>query len=282
MTEVDAVVVGGGPAGLAAALWLARYRRSVVLFDAGDHRSDKVERSHGYLGRDPQRPADLLARGREELLAYPHVAVRDERVETVSGRFQVADVTARRLVLACGVRDVLPEVDGIDEHYGSSVFHCPSCDGYEARDRDVVVLGWSAHVSGFATTLLNWARSVTVVTNGHRFDGEPPDEVRLVEADAVQLLGGRGDLQGLVLDTGEELKTSHVFFSVAHNPRNRLARSLGCAVDDDGYVVVDECGRTSVDGVFAAGDLVPGLQLVQSAAAQGTAAGVAAAQSLLD
>ena len=102
----------------------------------------------------------------------------------------------------------------------------------------------------------------------------------MIEADAVRFHGTRGDLQGLELDTGEELKTSHVFFSVAHDPRNRLAQELGCEVDDDGYVRVSECGATSVENVYAAGDLVPGLQLVQVAAATGTVAGVAAAQSL--
>ncbi|MCU1601661.1 MAG: NAD(P)/FAD-dependent oxidoreductase [Frankiales bacterium] len=284
MRRVDAAVVGGGPAGLAAALWLARYRRSVVVLDGGDHRSDAVEQSHGYLGRDPQRPAELLARGREELLAYPHAGVEDVRVDAITrvgDGFELCGLHARRLLLACGVRDVLPDVAGIEEHYGRSVFHCPSCDGYEARDRDILVLGWDPHVAGFAATLLTWARSVTVVTNGHAFRGDQVEPgIRVLEADAVRFLGERGDLRGVELDTGEEVKTTHVFFSVAHAPRNRLAESLGCETDADGYVVVDDCGRTSVENVYAAGDLVPGLQLVQVAAATGTVAGVAAATSL--
>lgn len=281
---VDAAVVGGGPAGLAAALWLARYRRSVVVLDGGDHRSDPVERSHGYLGRDPQRPADLLTRGQEELLAYPEASVMDrhvDSVEVVAGGFALAGLTARRLVLACGVRDALPQVEGIEDHYGSSVFHCPSCDGYEARDQDVVVLGWAPHVAGFAASLLTWARSVTVVTDGHPFEPAGVAEgIRVLEDEALCFLGSRGDLKGIELASGQVVPTTHAFFSVAHAPRNRLATALGCSTDDDGYVVVDECGRTSVEHVYAAGDLVPGLQLVQVAAAKGTAAGVAAAASL--
>lgn len=293
--EVDAVVVGGGPAGLAAALWLGRYRRSVVVVDSQEYRSAAVLDSHGYLGRDPQTPVELLARGREELLAYPTASIRQQRVEQITrradGLFAVAcadgqHLLAHRLVLATGVRDVFPQIRGFDEHYGASVFHCPACDGYEARDRDVVAIGWSAHLVGFATTLLNWARSVTVITNGHRFDGDEACRVtladhaiELVEQDVVELVGERGALEELVLQSGRRLPTSLVFFSLAHVPQVDLATSLGCALDDDGYVAVDEQGETSVEGVYAAGDLTPGLQLVQVAAASGTVAGVAAAQS---
>ena len=295
-SEVDAVVVGGGPAGLAATSWLGRYRRSVVLVDSEQYRSGMVLRSHGYLGRDPQAPVELIARGREEVSAYPTVQIRPGRVERVArrddGLFEVDSETAggllcHRLVLACGVEDTYPEVGGFHEHYGASVFHCPACDGYEARDRDVVALGWDPHLVGFSGTLLNWARSVTVVTNGQRFRGDDACRVaigeqgnELVEEDAVRFLGERGDLRGLELASGRVLPTSLVFFSVAHVPHTDLPRSLGCALDDEGYVLVDDEGQTSVEGVYAAGDLTPGLQLVQTAAASGAVAGVGAAQSM--
>ena len=292
MTEVDVVVVGGGAAGLAAASWLGRYRRSVVVLDSQEYRAGAVERSHGYLGRDPQKPLDLIARGREEVLAYPTAEIRlGHRVERVTrradGLFDVdGDLLAHRLVLACGVKDALPAVDGFAEHYGASVFHCPACDGYEARDRDVVALGWDPQLVGFSATLLNWARSVTVVTNGVRFQGDDAcrvtladNGVPLVEQDARRFVGDRGALEGVELGDGRVLPASLVFFSVAHQPRTELAESLGCRLDDEGYVVVDSEGRTTCDGVYAAGDLVPGLQLVQAAAATGAVAGVGAAQS---
>jgi thioredoxin reductase len=292
--EVDVVVVGGGPSGLAAASWIARYRRSVVVVDSGDYRSRMVERSHGYLGRDPQTPLDLIARGREEVLAYPTAQVRSGRVETVSkrddGLFEVgcdaSSLLAHRVVLACGVKDALPEVEGMEEHYGASVFHCPSCDGYEARDRDIVALGWDPQLVGFSATLKNWARSVTVVTDGRRFQGDEScrvqmaeNEVDLVEEHALAFTGARGHLEGVQLSSGRLLPASLVFFSVAHRPRVSLATALGCELDDEGHVAVDDEGATSVEGVYAAGDLVPGLQLVQVAAAKGAVAGVAVAQS---
>ena len=292
--EVDAVVVGGGPAGLAAALWLGRYRRSVVVVDSQDYRSGRVEHSHGYLGRDPQTPVELLARGRSELLAYPTADVVPSYVESVvrreDGLFEVTlrdgSLFAHRVVLATGVRDVFPEVAGFDEHYGASVFHCPACDGYEARDRDVVAIGWDVRLVGFAATLLNWASSVTVVTDGRRFEGDEAcrttmaeHEIELVEQGVAELIGTRGRLEHVQLTDGRRLPASMVFFSLDHVPQVGLAETLGCALDDEGYVLVDEKGETSVPGVYAAGDLTPGLQLVQVAAASGVVAGVGAAQS---
>ena len=289
--EVDVVVVGGGAAGLGAASWIGRYRRSVVVVDSQDYRNKQVERSHGYLGRDPQRPTDLLERGRKEVLAYPTAQIRGGEVKRVvqreDGLFEVGDdLLAHRIVLACGVKDAFPDVEGFFDHYGASVFHCPACDGYEARDRHVVALGWDPHLVGFASSLKNWASSVTVVTNGVRFRGDDSCRVQLgdydiplLERNAVRLVGERGDLRGVELEDGELLDASLVMFSVAHQPRTELAESLGCALDDEGYVAVDEQGETSVPGVYAAGDLTPGLQLTLVAAASGVVAGVACAQS---
>lgn len=292
--EVDVVVVGGGPAGLAAASWIGRYRRSVVVVDSRDYRSGMVERSHGYLGRDPQTPVELIERGREEVLAYPTAQIRTGRVCSATrrddGLFDVVledgALLAHRLVLATGVVDDVPEVEGFDEHYGASVLHCPACDGYEARDRDVVALGWDPHLVGFSATLKNWARSVTVVTNGRSFQGDEAcrvqmadNEVDLVEADALAFEGERGNLTGVRLQSGRVLPATLVFFSLAHHPRVDLGVSLGVELDDEGYLAVDGEGMTSVPGVYAAGDCVPGLQLVQVAAGQGAVAGVACAQS---
>jgi thioredoxin reductase len=241
-----------------------------------------VETSHGYLGRDPQVPRELIERGRQEVLAYPtarlvrgcvvqarQLGERRFAVRLDDGR----ELHARRLVLACGVVDVKPPAPGIEEHYGASVFHCPSCDGYEARGRDVVAMGWDAHVAGFAGQLLGWARSVTIVTAGRRFRGDEATRavlerhgVAVLEEEVRELVGSRGDLRSVRLAS-------------EHRPRVELAVALGCELDPEGYVAVNDCGMTTVDGVYAAGDLVPGLQLTQIAAAKGVVAGVGCAQS---
>ena len=291
----DAVVVGGGPAGLSAATWLARYRWAVVVVDAAEQRNRWVEQSHGYLGEDPVRPLALVQRAGEQLGAYPGVEIRHARTDRAQrepdGTFTLhvgeEPLRARRLVLATGVRDIFPEVGGFFDHYGASVFHCPTCDGYEARDAEVVVFGWSAEVTGFARTLKGWARTVTVVTDGRPFEGEEDHRRRLheegvsvVEDEAVELVGSRGDLKGVRLAAAGELDCQLAFFSIAHEPVNALARQLGCDLTGEGCIEVDHEGTTSVAGVYAAGDVTPGLQLVQVAAAKGAAAGVACALSL--
>jgi thioredoxin reductase len=237
--EVDVVVVGGWGLGLAAASWLGRYRRSVVVVDSGEYRARDAERSHGYLGRDPQTPLELIARGREEVLAYPTAQIRSAKVERISrredGLFDVdGELLAHRVVLATGVEDALPDVEGMDEHYGASVFHCPACDGYEARDRDVVALGWDPQLVGFSATLKNWARSVTVVTNGRRFQGDEScrvqmadNEVDLIEEDALAFTGSRGNLEGVKLQSGRLLPATLVFFSIAHQPQVRAGELAG-------------------------------------------------------
>ncbi|MDQ1714598.1 MAG: hypothetical protein QOC60_543 [Frankiaceae bacterium] len=293
--DVDALVVGAGPAGLAAGLWLGRYRRSALVLDSDEHRNAATQQVHGYLGLDDLSPAGLTARGRAQLAAYPTVMVRAGRCRSLAGalgdfRAVLEDgtrVRASRVILATGVADVLPTLRNFADHYGRSAFHCPACDGYEAQGLDIVALGWDARLAGFAGMLLTWARSVTVVTDGFTFTGDEAARkamarhgIAVIEQAAVEFCGQPGDLQAVRLADGREIPAQMVFFSYGHNPRNHLATGLGCTLDDDGYVVVDRDGVTTVDGVYAAGDLTAGYQLVQRAAASGTVAGVSAALSL--
>ena len=291
---VDAVVVGGGPAGLAAATWLARYRRRVVVLDGEDYRNRWVEATHGYLGSDPVDPAELRKRALADLGAYESTEVRCTRATAVRKAGDVFAVEtedgtleARRLVLATGVADVFPEVGRFFEHYGASVFHCPSCDGYEARDRRVVVFGWSRQIVDFALDLLEWAASVTVVTDGRPFEGDQDHRAELaaagievVEDDAVELVGERGALEGVRLRRAGTVPADMAFFNIAHRPITDLAEQLGCALTDQGCIEVDEDGATSIPGVYAAGDVTPGMQVVQVAAAKGAIAGISCARSL--
>lgn len=292
----DVVVIGGGPAGLAAGTWAARYRRRVLVLDSGEQRNRWVDRSHGYLGSDTVQPLELLERARTDLEAYPEATVR-QGVRAVSARrvddrFVVGlddggQVAGLRLVLATGVEDAFPEVDRFFEHYGADVFHCSACDGYQAQGRDVVAIGWSEHIAGFALGLLDWASSLVVLTDGRRFEGDDRHlavlerhGVPVIEDDAVCFEGSRGELRSVLLRSGRELACQLAFFSIAHLQRNDLARQLGCEVTEEGSVVVDHENLTTVDGVYAAGDLTPGMQLVQVAASKGAVAGVSAAQSI--
>ena len=299
MTDVvDVCVVGGGPAGLAAATWLGRYRRSVVVLDSSEHRNRYVVSAHGYLGSDPVNPAALLQRARDDLAQYSTVEVRAARAASaqcsIDGLFSLTledggEVHARRIVFATGVRDEFPDIPNFFDFYGRSVFHCPSCDGYEARDADVVVFGWSAHVAGFARGLLEWAASVIVVTDGKPFEGEVEHRaqierlgVRIVTDEVTELCGQDGSLEAVRLRDGGVIPCAWAFFSIANHPRTELAIQLGCEVTEQGCLAVDAEGRTSVPGVYGAGDIVPGMQYIQTAAAEGAKAGTACALSLRD
>ncbi|MPZ72624.1 MAG: NAD(P)/FAD-dependent oxidoreductase [Nitriliruptorales bacterium] len=295
---VEACVVGGGPAGLAAATWLGRYRRATVVLDSQEHRNRWVEAAHGYLGSDPVSPTALLDRARRDLARYESIELRYATATSaqcsVDGLFSIRtadgrEIHAQRLVLATGVRDEFPDVENFFDHYGKSVFHCPSCDGFEARNKAVVVFGWSAQVASFSRGLLDWAASVTVVTDDHPFEGESDHRAELqrlgvhVVEDAVdELCGSGGILESVRLRTGGIIPCARAFFSIAHHQRTALAEQLGCELTEEGAIAVDHEGRTSVAGVYAAGDVTPGTQYIQVAAANGAQAGTACALSLRD
>ncbi len=280
---------------MTAALWLSRYRCKIAIVDSGEYRNRWTQASHGYLGADPDTPTGLRERALRDLDRYGTASVVDTQAvdaRGAAGGFAVTldrgdELRARRLVLATGVRDVFPDVPRFFDHYGSRIFHCPSCDGYEAKDQPVVAFGWSAEVAGFARGLLQWASSVTVVTDGRRFEGDERHRSALAEAgvgvltdEVVELCGDPGELCAVRLRHGGVVPCTYAFFSIAHEPRNDLAAALGCALTDEGCVAVDDDGCTSVAGVYAAGDLTPGLQYVQVAAAKGALAGTNCALSL--
>ena len=295
---VDVCVVGAGPAGLAAATWLGRYRRDCLVLDSQEQRNRWVFQAHGYLGSDPFDPAELLQRARNDLAQYETVRIVAAKAESaqcsVDGLFSLRlstgdEIHAKRVILATGVRDAFPDIANFFDYYGKTVFHCPSCDGFEARDQSVVVFGWSENVAGFARGLLDWARSVLVVTDGREFEGERDHRaqlqelgVQVVEDEVEELCGADGNLTAVRLATGGVIDCTRAFFSIAHHPRTQLAEQLGCEMTGEACLSIDWEGRTSVPGVYGAGDMTPGMQYVQVAAAEGAKAGTACALSLRD
>ncbi|MEA2498812.1 MAG: hypothetical protein QOH26_1217 [Actinomycetota bacterium] len=275
-------------------MWLGRYRRKTLLVDSAGQRNLAAERSHGYLTRDNSSPRQILDAAEADVARYPTVhahrggisALRRETdgfVAMVDGE----EHTAQRILLATGVEDAFPEVSGFRELYGRAIFHCPCCDGYEARDKDVLAIGWGEHVAGFSLDLLDWGARVTVVTNGEPWQADEKcasalerHNVLVSEEKIASFETKDGEMKGALLASGGFVPASLAFFSIAHEPRTDLARQLGCAIDKDGYVTVDAHGETSIAGVYAAGDVTPGEQLVQVAAAQGAVAGIACAMSL--
>ena len=290
----DVVIVGGGPAGLSAALWMGRYRRRTVVLDTGEGRNRYAVAAHGYLGHDGWDPEDIRAAGRRDVGRYDTVRFMVSAataIEKTEGGFEVqtgdGTLLSRRILLALGVTDVTPAIPGFDELYGKHIFHCSCCDGYESSDRDVLAIGWGEHAAGFALDLLDWGARVTLVTNGEEFEGDRSCEVALqrhqveiIEERVKEFRVENGHMKSAIVESGREIPAARAFFSIKHEPRNELALSLGCDVDEMGYLKVGPHGETSVEHVYAAGDITPGEQLVQTAAAEGAVAGIACAMSL--
>jgi thioredoxin reductase len=294
----DVAIVGGGPAGLSAAIWLARYLHSVVLVDSGDPRNWETRGVNGFLGHPGIRPADLRAMGRDECRKHG-VELVDAIVDTVhrdgDERFEVRPATGRtivgrRLLLAIGLRDLWPDIPGLEHVYGKNAHVCPDCDGYECRGRKTVVIGSGRPAVGLALNLTTWTSDIIICTNG-----EPPaldrDEYcRKLDAlnipvitDRVMKVTTTGDagIYSLELEGGKCLDADKLFFKIGQMPADDLAAQLGCRRDEEGQVIVDDAMHTSVRNVYAAGDIVPGPQLAIAAAADGAIAALAIHKSLV-
>ena len=294
----EAIVVGGSWAGLSAAMQLARARRRVLVVDAGRPRNRFASASHGFFGQDGRAPADILDTGRAQVLTYPTAEFRaDEAVGARSDGDAFAlslasgtTVRARRLVLATGVVDELPEVPGLRERWGATVLHCPYCHGYEVADGRLGVLATGALSVHQALLLPDWSTDVTLFTNGV----VTPDEAQLaalaargvrVDPRPVEaLLGDAPALAGVQLRDGAVVELDAIFTGSRTSMATPLAAQLGCAVDDGPFGPVlrtDARKETSVPGVFAAGDAARVPHSASFAAGDGAMAGISAHQSLV-
>ena len=291
--DVDVIVVGSGPAGASAALELGRARRQVLLIDGGMGRNGSSRAAHGLYSRDGCSPAELHRIACEQLARYEVRVINglSQTARAVPGGFEVTLQdgtvhTAARLLLAYGVRDLLPEVPGLRERWGSSVLHCPYCDGYEYLDQRAVVYGQGNPAHHMALTLQPWTRHVAVLTGGpHDFT---PEQLQVFERLGLPLietpvarLEGRGvALERVVLRGGEVLEADLMVLSPRQQPASDLGEQLGCR-QEGSHLWVSETGETSVPGVYAAGDLTGPPQYVVAAASKGTLTAIALNTSLI-
>jgi thioredoxin reductase len=292
----DCIVIGAGPAGLSASLFLARYLRRTLTFHHNSPRNEYAHGVHGFLGHHGIRPGELLARGRDEVTKHGGLiieacvsaveAVAREHFRVFAGEQKFFD--ARRLVLATGLRDLTPDCPGFREFYGWSVFHCPDCDGYEVKDKRVAVLAHGKNAAGFTENLLTWTRQLTLLTDRGELLSDDRAKLSKLEVavrteSVVALEGDKStkQLQRVLFAEGKPLECDALFFNLGTELATDFHETLGCRLDPEcGLLWVDDTQQTSVEGVYAAGDITPHSQLAVVAAAEGAMAAIHIHRSL--
>jgi thioredoxin reductase len=289
---VDCVILGGGPAGLNAALVLGRARRTVLVFDDNQPRNAVTQESHGFLTRDGVKPDEFRNIAHQEISKYPSVEIRHTRITDVRNHeslFELvvdnsAVVQARTIILATGLRETLPAIAGIHDYYGKSVFSCPYCDGWELREKPLVVIAEEGQRAfHMAKVVWNWSRDVLVCTNGHasltqeQKETLQRNEIQVVEDTITALVGKNGMLERVMFASHEERTRQGGFVVPQWSQASGFGALLGCDMNALGGIVTDDFGRTTIPGVYAAGDasvVIPSQLIIAAASGSRAAAGV--------
>ena len=288
----DVIVIGGGPAGLSAALMLGRCRRHVLLCDAGQPRNRRSLALHGYLTRDGIVPAHFNDLGRKELRKYgvEFRCVAATRVDKLAKGFRVrlADGRIERsrfLLIATGVVDKLPELPGFDECYGRSVFHCPYCDGWEWRDRPLAVFGRGRSAADLALGLRTWSRDLLLCSHGTSIEQSLRERlirngITIRTERVAELVHKKGVLSAVRFVNNDAVPRTALFFTTAQYHQSDLASRVGCLMNRRGTVKTGTLSDTNIPGVFVAGDASRDAQFVVIAAGEGVKAAMAINRAL--
>jgi len=293
MENYDCAIVGGGPAGLNAALVLGRAKRSVALFDAGTPRNRVAHASHGYLTRDGIEPAEFRRIAYEEVLRYPSVVRRQTEVVEVRRSAEGFTLTtsdggtvgARKLIIAVGLKEEPQQIEGLADFYGQTAFNCPFCDGWELRDRPLAVISSDSYAFHKTKLLYNWTKDLVLCTDG----GNPLSEeersqlisrgIRIEEAPVTAMEGRDGRLEKIRFGDGTSIDREGALVSPKLLANRLFEQELGYRIADNGSVETDAMGKTSVPGVFAAGDsayFMPSQLILAAASGSKAAASVMA------
>jgi thioredoxin reductase len=291
----DVVIIGGSYAGLSAALALGRAIRQVLVLDTNQPCNRQTPHSHNFLTQDGSTPAAITAQAKAQVLAYPTIQFRNEAAVAAAGTDNDFIITtaagtvvrARKLLFATGVRDLMPATPGFAESWGISVIHCPYCHGYEYRDQTTGVLANGDTAVEWSHLLRNWTDKLTVLTNGpasispELLPKLAARGIALEETPVQQLLHHNGYLTHILLADGRQLPISALYAKPAFEQHCALPQELGCALTEAGYLAVDEMQKTSIPGIYAAGDATTMRRAVTIAVTAGTMAAIMLNHELL-
>lgn len=286
---LDVAIIGGGPAGLQAALILGRARKRAAVIDEGRPRNAVTHATHGFLTRDGVTQSEFRRMAKEEIGTYPTIEFVEDAAVSVAGEegnFRIKTArghtyASRKLLFAVGMKDLPLNIPGLTEVYGKSAFVCPYCDGWELRDKALVVISKGEHAFHFAQLISGWTHRFTICTNG---PGELTDAQReeldrhgvpVFESPIRSIDSSEGIVRQVVLEDGTAVPCSGIFFQPELATGSDLPRAIGCQVTEAGTVVVDEFGKTSVPGVYSAGDAASRRYQAIAAASMGAFAAAA-------
>ncbi|MNU24756.1 Thioredoxin reductase [compost metagenome] len=285
----DAVIIGGSYAGLSAAMALGRALRKVLIIDSGMPCNRQTPHSHNFLTRDGSTPAALSAIALEQVLAYPTITLcKDMAINSVNDENLFTTTTASgnqykslRLVLATGIKDIMPEIPGFAECWGISFIHCPYCHGYEYHSKPTAILANGHMAFEFAMLLYNWSKELYLLTNGpatmtkEQISQMKKLSVSIIEQPLVSIRHNEGKLEELIFNDGTILAVPVMYARLPFVQHSGIAANLGCDITEQGHIVIDAMQHTSVAGVYACGDNSSGMRSVAQAVYSGSMAGAA-------
>ena len=294
---LDCIVVGGGPAGLNASLVLGRAKKKIILFDDNKPRNSVTHESHGFITRDKIKPSEFKRIALDNLREYPDITIKNQRVfdiKTENDHFVILTndgltYQSRKVILATGLKDILPNIKGIHECYGTSLFSCPFCDGWELKDHPLVVISEDERALHMTKMISNWSQDVVVCTNGKKvFSNEQKHilakkDIEVIEEEIEYIEGDGGNLRSIFLKSGREVARAGGFVTTGLQQASPLAQILGCSMNNMGGIETDKAGRTNIAGVYACGDnsIIAPAQLI-IAAAEGSKAAMAVVGDLVN
>ncbi|MBG9465136.1 thioredoxin reductase [Bacillus thuringiensis] len=293
MELFDCAVIGAGSAGLSASLILGRSRKKVALFDNGTNRNRVTQESHGFLTRDGIKPAEFKEIALSDIKKYPSVHFYQKTVMNITkqpnGLFKIetledVEYVAQRIILATGVQEEFPSIPNIKKYYGKSLFSCPTCDGWELRDKPLIIISEDEEQTLFKGKLVyNWSKDLVIATNGHELSVSTLNELQgkdiTVITEPIQKLNGKdGYLNKVVFSSGLEIERVGGFIVPNFTRPNQFAEQLGCKLNENGSIMMDVAGRTSQENVYAAGETA---KLGQSSLIIAAAEGYKAAMTIV-
>ncbi|MBQ4842688.1 NAD(P)/FAD-dependent oxidoreductase [Bacillus safensis] len=284
---LDCAIIGGGPAGLSAALVVGRGRKQVIVFDNELPRNRVTQESHGFITNDGMTPFEIRQAGEADLQKYPHIEIKRSQIVDIQKKEESFTLLthegdafeAKKIILATGLQDILPEIEGIHDVYGKTLFSCPFCDGWELKEKALALIAENQRALHMAKLLSNWTKDLIVFTNGHMLAEEDKTlltahSIQVIDVPIVSIDHDNGQLRTLQLANGEIVNREGGFVASEFKQSAPFAEKLGCQMTKNAGIETDILGRTTVSGVFACGDNLGGPAQLVLAAAAGSQAGM--------